>query len=59
MASPPCVAPVCDPEKAGGPALCASKADWILEGEVNTVADEYGAFCTTGMGCPLWRGASQ
>jgi len=57
LASSPCVELVCDPKKPGGPALCAYQADWIVEGEVNSIADEHGARCATNMGCWVtWRG---
>ena len=57
LASSPCVELVCDPKKPGGPALCAYQADWIVEGEVISSADEHGPTCATGMGCSLsWRG---
>ena len=57
LASSPCVELVCDPKKPGGPALCAYQADWIIEGEVNSTADEHGARCATNMGCSvIWRG---
>jgi hypothetical protein len=57
LASPPCVEPVCDPKKAGGSALCAYNADWIIEGQIYAIADEHGSMCATNMGCSaIWRG---
>jgi hypothetical protein len=58
LANHPCTPAICDPTTADGLKQCAAKADWIVEGTVEQLTDNYGRYCDA-MGCSSqWYGVT-
>jgi hypothetical protein len=58
LASYPCTPPICDPTTADGLRQCAAKADWITEGTIEQLTDNYGPHCEP-FGCSSqWYGVT-
>lgn len=59
MASQPCTPPICDPRTPDGLKQCTAKADWIVEGTIESVTETHSRFCDNVIGCTsLWSGGT-